>query len=262
MKIPIYQVDAFTKKLFGGNPAAVCMISEWLTDRLMQSIAAENNVSETAFLVKDGVNYHIRWFTPSVEVDLCGHATLAAGHVLFNHLAFPGDEISFHSKSGILKVSKGKGGLLTLNFPASIPKLVDETPSSILDGLRIKNGKVYKGPFDYLVVLDNQQQVEALTPDFKELARTSSRGVVVTARGNETDFVSRCFYPQSGIDEDPVTGSAHTMMTPFWAQETGKTKFTACQLSKRQGFMECELVKDRVFMSGHAVTYLKGEIEI
>jgi PhzF family phenazine biosynthesis protein len=143
-----------------------------------------------------------------------------------------------------------------------IPKLVDETPSSITNGLRIKNAKVYKGPFDYLVVLENQQEVEELTPDFKELANTTSRGVVVTAKGIDTDFVSRCFYPQSGIDEDPVTGSAHTMMTPYWAQATGKTKFTACQLSKRQGYMECELVKDRVYMSGYAVTYLRGEIEI
>lgn len=262
MKIPIYQVDAFTTKVFGGNPAAVCPISEWLTDRIMQSIATENNLSETAFIVKDGVNYHIRWFTPSVEVDLCGHATLAAGHVLFNHMSFPGDEVTFHSKSGILKVNREKGGLLRLNFPGVIPKAVDETPSSLLNGLGIKNAKVYKGAFDYLVVLENQEQVEALAPDFRELARTSSRGVVVTARGTDTDFVSRCFYPQSGIDEDPVTGSAHTMMTPFWAQETGKTKFTACQLSKRQGYMECELIKDRVYMSGHAVTYMKGEIEI
>ena len=263
MKIPIYQVDAFATRVFSGNPAAVCQISEWLTDSLMQNIAMENNVSETAFLVKDGVDYHIRWFTPSVEVDLCGHATLAAGHVLFNHLSFPGDQITFHSKSGILKVSKVKNGLLTLNFPVSIPNLVDETPSSILEGLNLNKGvKVYKGPFDYMVILDNQRQVEELTPDFKTLARTSSRGVVVTAKGDETDFVSRCFYPQSGIDEDPATGSAHTMMTPYWAQMTGKNKFTACQLSQRKAYLECELVKDRVYMSGHAVTYLKGEIEI
>ena len=263
MKIPIYQVDAFTRKIFSGNPAAVCPINEWLTDNLMQSIAMENNLSETAFIVKNGVDYHIRWFTPTVEVDLCGHATLAAGHVLFNHLGFPGTEVHFHSKSGTLKVSKEKDGLLRLNFPASIPKLVDETPEPILNGLRLnKDTKVYKGPFDYLVVLENKQQLEELNPDFRELSKTSSRGVIVTAKGDDTDFVSRCFYPQSGIDEDPVTGSAHTMLTPYWAQQTGKNKFTSAQLSKRRGYMECELVKDRVYMSGYAVTYLKGEIEI
>jgi PhzF family phenazine biosynthesis protein len=262
MKIPIYQVDAFTSNVFGGNPAAVCPLGEWLSERLMQQIAMENNLSETAFLVKDGVDYHIRWFTPAVEVDLCGHATLASGHVLFNHLHFPGDTIHFHSKSGLLKVSHGSKGLLTLNFPAYIPTLVDEPPSSIAEGLGHRNAKVYKGPTDYLVVLDKQEDIEALEPDFRALAKTSSRGVVVTAKGDQSDFVSRCFFPQSGIDEDPVTGSAHCMMVPYWAQETGKTKLTAYQLSKRNGYLECELIKDRVYISGYAVTYMKGEIEI
>ena len=262
MKIPIYVVDAFASRVFTGNPAAVCMLSEWPTESLMQNIAAENNLSETAFLIKDGTDYHIRWFTPTIEMDICGHATLASAHVIFNHLSYPGDTINFKSKSGVLKVLKGAKGLLTLNFPSYIPELAKDPPESLQKGLKYKQAKVYKGPLDYLVVLDKQEDIEALDPDFTSIAAAGLRGVVVTAKGNDSDFVSRCFFPQSGINEDPVTGSAHCMLVPYWAQETGKKKLTAQQLSKRRGFLECELVNDRVLMSGYAVTYMKGEIDV
>lgn len=262
MKIPIYQVDAFSSKVFGGNPAAVCLISEWLPEKLMQQIGMENNLSETAFLVKEGKDYHIRWFTPTVEVDLCGHATLASAHILFRHLGFPGDVLIFHSKSGVLKVTMHPDKKLTLHFPANPPHLVPEPPAAIPAGLYLSNPVVYKGSFDYMVIMENQKQIEDLKPDFKVLAQAGSRGVVVTAKGEEADFVSRCFYPQSGIDEDPATGSAHTMMVPYWAEKLGKKKLSAIQLSKRKGYLECELVKNRVLMSGYAVTYSKGEIEL
>ncbi len=262
MKIPIYQVDAFSTKVFGGNPAAVCLIDKWLPDTLMQQIALENNLSETAFLVKEGRDYHIRWFTPTVEVDLCGHATLASAHVLFHQLSFPGDVLLFHSRSGVLKVTAHKGKRLTLDFPATPPRPYLEPSDSIRAGLHLAEPELYKGPFDFMVVLGSQQAVEAMKPDFLRLAGAGGRGVVITAKGDEADFVSRCFYPQSGVDEDPVTGSAHSMMVPFWAEKLGKKKLTAAQLSTRRGFLECELVKDRVLMSGYAVTYLKGEIDV
>ena len=262
MKIPIYQVDAFSSKVFGGNPAAVCLINEWLPEKLMQQIGMENNLSETAFLVKEGKDYHIRWFTPTVEVDLCGHATLASAHILFHHMGFPGDVLIFHSKSGVLKVTMHADKKLTLHFPANPPQLVLQPSAAIAAGLHLSNPVVYKGTFDYMVVLENQQQIEEMKPDFKILAQAGGRGVVVTAKGEDADFVSRCFYPQSGIDEDPATGSAHTMMVPYWAEKLGRKKLSAIQLSKRKGYLECELVKNRVLMSGYAVTYLKGEIEL
>jgi PhzF family phenazine biosynthesis protein len=262
MIIPVYQVDAFTKELFGGNPAAVCPLQEWLPDALMQQVGMENNLSETAFVVKEGEAFRIRWFTPAVEVDLCGHATLAAAHVIFNYLSHPGNEIIFSSKSGMLKVNKEADGKLTLDFPASTIQPVQQPPACILDGLSLTTAPVFKGSFDYMVLLVNQQQVQDLRPDFKLLAEATSRGVIVTAPGDEADFVSRCFYPQSGIDEDPVTGSAHTMLTPFWAEKLGKTKLSAIQLSARRGHLDCELVNDRVKMSGYAVTFLRGEIEL
>lgn len=262
MKIPIYQVDAFSNKTFGGNPAAICPLNEWLPDETLQQIAMENNLSETAFLVKDGKDYQIRWFTPTVEVDLCGHATLASAAVVFHQWGFAGEQIIFHSKSGALPVKKEINGKLTLNFPNNNPQLVENPPECILKALKIENALIYKGAFDYMVIAENQQQIEGLQPDYITLAGAESRGVVVTAKGDEADFVSRCFYPQSGIDEDPVTGSAHTMMVPYWADQLGKTKLSAIQLSKRRGYLDCELAGDRVFMSGYAVTYMTGEIEI
>lgn len=262
MTIPIYQADAFTDKLFGGNPAAVCPLKEWLSDELMQQIAVENNLSETAYLVKDNNEYHIRWFTPGTEVKLCGHATLAAAHILFTLLGHSGDTIIFHSKSGPLKVTKLASGKLMLDFPANVPELITQPPAGIFEGLGITSVPVFKTSFDYMVVLPSQKIIEGLAPDFKKLAQTPCRGVITTAPGDTSDFVSRCFYPQSGIDEDPVTGSAHTIMVPYWAAQLKKTTLKAIQLSKRRGYLDCELAGDRVLMSGNAVTYLKGEIEV
>lgn len=262
MNIDIYQADAFTAKLFGGNPAAVCPLQQWLSDELMQQIAVENNLSETAFLVKDKNDYHIRWFTPGTEVKLCGHATLASAHILFTELKHAGECITFHSKSGPLQVTKQTNGQLTLNFPANPPEAITEIPAGILEGLGIDTSPVFKTSFDYMVVLPSQKMVEALKPDFKKLAQAPCRGVIATAAGDEADFVSRCFYPQSGIDEDPVTGSAHTIMVPYWAGKLNKTKLKAIQLSKRRGVLDCELQQDRVLMSGYAVTYLKGSITV
>jgi len=262
MKIPIYQADAFTDKLFGGNPAAVCPLEDWLSDELMQQIATENNLSETAYLVKDNDQYHIRWFTPGTEVDLCGHATLASAHILFSLPGHSGNKISFHSKSGVLTVSKLDDGKLMLDFPSNVPEEMKEIPMNLLEGLGLAPVPVYKTSFDYMVVAPSEKIVIGLVPDFKTLAKVPCRGVIVTAKGDSADFVSRCFYPQSGIDEDPVTGSAHTIMVPYWAKQLKKTTMKAIQLSKRRGYLDCELAGDRVLMSGYAVTYMRGEIEV
>jgi len=254
----IYQVDAFTDKLFAGNPAAVCPLDEWLPDALMQQLGMENNLAETAFFVKqaDG-SYHIRWFTPTVEVDLCGHATLAAAYVLFNQLDYKEDVIRFQSKSGELSVTRN-GDMITLDFPANAPKPVD-TPENLLAGLKITSGKVLFGGWDYVVVIDSEEEVKKLDPDFLTLGKVKARGVTVTAKGNDVDFVSRCFFPQSGINEDPVTGSAHTILTPYWSKALNKTQLTAKQLSHRGGHLLCELKEDRVLMSGKGKLYMKGE---
>jgi len=263
MKIPIYQADAFTEKLFGGNPAAICPLEDWLPEETMQHIALENNLSETAFLVKDNNDdYHIRWFTPGVEVKLCGHATLASAHILFNYIGHDSDTLIFHSKSGPLKVTKLSDGKLKLDFPANKAEQVKDIPRGLFEALSIEPAPVFKTSFDYMVVLPSQKVIEVLNPDFKTLALIPCRGIITTAKGEDVDFVSRCFYPQSGIDEDPVTGSAHTIMVPYWADKLGKTKMKAIQLSKRRGYLDCELAGDRVLMSGRAVMYLKGEIEI
>jgi PhzF family phenazine biosynthesis protein len=262
MYMQIFQVDAFTKELFEGNPAAVVPLSEWLPDDLMQRIAMENNLAETVYFVPEGDKYMIRWFTPTVEVDLCGHATLAAGQVLFEEMGFKGEKINFYSpRSGLLEVSKGKQpGQLTLNFPAGAPTPVNTPVDIIFEGLGIPPQPLFKGPYDYMIVLENEAQILALQPDFRRLAASPGRGVVVTAPGSESDFVSRCFFPQSGIDEDPVTGSAHTMLTPYWAQRLGKKQLSAIQLSARRGHLDCELAGDRVYISGYAKIFLKGNI--
>lgn len=262
MNIPIYQADAFTQHIFGGNPAAVCPLTEWLPDDVMQHIAMENNLAETAFIVKEDEGYHIRWFTPTIEVALCGHATLASAHIYFNHLGYTDNEISFNSKSGWLKVTKQQNGQLTLDFPADKAEVVNDIHAAIAAGLKIEVNKVYKGSFDYMVVVDKQSIIENLQPDFKTLATIKSRGVLVTAPGNDVDFVSRGFFPQSGIDEDPVTGSAHTLLVPYWASVLKKNTMKAIQLSARKGYLDCVLAENRVLMSGNAVTYLKGEITI
>lgn len=265
MKMHIYQVDAFANELFGGNPAAVIPLPEWLPDSTMQRIALENNLSETAFFIPGNNAYTIRWFTPTVEVDLCGHATLAAGHVLFNHLGHAGDRILFHTlHAGDLEVIRGEApGKLTLNFPDLLPEPVDPTPLGVLfEGLHLPPGPIAKGPYDYFIALDSQRELEALSPDFSLLATAPGRGIVVTAPGEQSDFVSRCFYPQSGVNEDPVTGSAHTMLVPYWASRLGKRRLSAIQLSARRGYLDCELRQGRVYMSGNAHTFLQGTITL
>ena len=259
MKLPVYIVDAFTDKLFGGNPAAVCPLQEWLPDKTMQSLATENNLSETAFIIEEDDHYRIRWFTPSVEIKLCGHATLASAHIFYTELNHVKDEVWFESQSGMLKVSRKDQNTYTLNFPSDVPEPESEIPDGLFEGLGIGDAPVFKTAFDYMVVLPSQQNIETLKPDFATLAKVKSRGVITTAKGNTADFVSRCFFPQSGINEDPVTGSAHTAMVPYWAKQLGKNNLSAIQLSKRKGYLECELKNDRVLISGNAVTYMKGE---
>ncbi len=259
-KLPIYQVDAFAEKLFTGNPAAVCPLKEWLPDETLQAIAEENNLSETAFFVENNDHYHLRWFTPNKEVDLCGHATLAASHVIFNHLGYQGELINFYCKSGNLSVVKS-GELLSMNFPADKIERV-KPHQSLAEALGIDVKEVYQGTSDIMVILDNEDTLINLNPDFRALKSLSDRGVIVTAPGSNVDFVSRCFYPAVGIDEDPVTGSAHTTMAPYWAGKLSKHSLRATQLSNRSGFVECKLEGERVLLKGKAVTYLIGEISI
>lgn len=258
--LSIYQVDAFTDHVFGGNPAAVCILNHWLPSSIMQNIALENNLSETAFLVKESEQYHIRWFTPTVEVDLCGHATLAAAHVLFeNHLVL-GVEIDFFSqRSGLLQVQKTENDWLTLNFPADYLTDVHHD-EGLIAPFSIAPQKIYKGKTDYLMIYQKEGEVSALAVDFAALAKLDCRGVIVTAKGDNVDFVSRFFAPQSGVDEDPVTGSAHTTLTPYWSKVLGKKVLTAQQISSRMGVLKVEDAGDRVKISGTAITYLKGKI--
>jgi PhzF family phenazine biosynthesis protein len=261
MKIKIYQVDAFADKLFAGNPAAVCPLDRWISDAEMKSIAMENNLSETAFFVKEDDVFHIRWFNQqAIETELCGHATLASAHVLFNHEGFEGDEISFNSLSGILKVKKN-GNDLTLNFPVDEYERV-KTPGQLSISLNIQPIECYKGKTDYMLVYEKEEQIIKLNPNFIAMVMLEGRGVICTARGTQADFVSRFFAPQSGINEDAVTGSAHTTLTPYWSNILGKKELTAQQLSSRKGSLRCKNLGDRIEISGQAKTYLKGEIEI
>ncbi len=262
MEYPIYIVDAFAAHLFTGNPAAVCPLETWLTDETMQQLAAENNLSETVFFVPQADGFYIRWFTPSTEVKLCGHATLAAAHVLYTLLNYPTNKIVFYSKSGPLEVTRNQDASITLNFPSNPPEAVAEIPEGLFEGLGIEIAPVFKTSFDYMVVLPNQQAIIDLQPDFSKLAMVKARGVIATAIGLETDFVSRCFYPQSGVNEDPVTGSAHTIMTPYWAAHFNKISLSAIQLSARTGYLQLELMGNRVAITGKAITYLKGHFQI
>ncbi len=261
MKLKIYQVDAFSPHVFRGNPAAVCILDEWLDADLMQRVANENNLSETAFAVPVDDRFEIRWFTPEVEVDLCGHATLATAHVLFQHLGYPSGRVEFESLfSGRLAVERSDD-LLTLDFPVDrLEEMV--VPEIIVTALRRAPLKAFKGKSDFLFIYASQGEIEDLVPDFGLLAQLGGRGVIVTSMGNEVDFVSRFFAPQTGINEDPVTGSAHTTLTPYWSRILGKKKMTARQLSSRGGELVCEIRDDRVRISGNAVTYLVGEITI
>jgi PhzF family phenazine biosynthesis protein len=266
MRLRLYQVDAFADRLFAGNPAAVCPLDDageaqgWLPDEVMQKIAAENNLAETAFYLRSAGGHAIRWFTPTVEVDLCGHATLATGYVVFACDKFPGDTITFSSKSGILRVRRD-GELLVLDFPVDTLHAAPTT-ELLIEALGCEPVECYKGKTDYLLVYANEGQVAALSPDFADLAMVPARGIIVTAPGERVDFVSRFFGPQVGVNEDPVTGSAHTTLTPYWAQRLGKTELSAMQLSKRRGSLRCRLVGDRVEIAGRAVPYLEGYITL
>ena len=259
MKISIYIVDAFASKRFTGNPAAVCPLDNWLNDSILQNIAAENNLAETAFFIKTDNGFHIRWFTPKAEVDLCGHATLATAYTLFELLNYKQDVISFQSRSGILTVKK-QNDWLTLNFP------VDKIEKTGTDPFHLCFDKepieAYQGLADFMLVFSDQQSIETMKPNLEQIAKFEKRGIIITAKGNDTDFVSRYFAPAYGINEDPVTGSAHTTLTPYWSNKLGKIILTAKQLSQRGGFLKCSLLNDRVEISGQAALYLKGEIEI
>jgi PhzF family phenazine biosynthesis protein len=261
MKLRLYQVDAFADGLFSGNPAAVCPLEEtWLPDAVMQQIAAENNLAETAFYIKSGSGFAIRWFTPACEVDLCGHATLATGYVVFTYDGCRGDSVEFASRSGALRVRRD-GDLLVLDFPADTLHASQAT-ELLVGSIGREPAECHRGKTDYLLVYPSEEDVKALAPDFADLAMVPARGIIVTAPGREVDFVSRFFGPQVGVNEDPVTGSAHTTLTPYWAKRLGKSHLSARQLSKRGGSLRCRLVGDRVEIAGRAVPYLEGEITI
>ena len=260
MKQKIYFVDAFAQNLFEGNPAGVCVLEKAIDEKMMQLIAAENNLSETAFVLKENDKYSIRWFTPAVEVDLCGHATLASAYILFNELGYDKDVIEFESKSGILKVIRNDK-LITLDFP--VMKLVQteitEFHLQMFDAVPIE---VYTTQDDFLFVFASEEEIKNMKPNLSRLAELDCRGVIVTAKGNEVDFVSRFFGPAVGIPEDPVTGSAHTKLIPYWSKILGKQKLLAKQLSKRGGTLYCENKGSRVEIGGKAILYLSGEINI
>jgi len=258
MKLKIYQIDAFAEKVFEGNPAAVIPLQNWLPDEIMQKIALENNLSETAFFVSVETGFHIRWFTPVAEVDLCGHATLATAHVLFNHLNYAENEISFQSRSGILKVKKERD-LIVLDFPASKISEI-EIPENLKSTFNIQPIKCIKGRDDLMLFFENEEDITNLKPDFQKIIQSKTRGVIVTAKSEKYDFVSRFFAPAVGVNEDPVTGSAHTMLIPFWSKELGKNKMIAKQVSARGGILHCKNLGERVEIGGKAVTFLVGEI--
>jgi predicted PhzF superfamily epimerase YddE/YHI9 len=257
MKIPCYQVDAFTSAVFRGNPAAVCLLDAWLPDATLQNIAAENNLSETAFVIPSGGEFDLRWFTPTMEMDLCGHATLAAAFILFTEQNFSGNVIHFHSRSGVLTVTRA-GEMFTLNFP-SRPAIHCPEPEELLRGLGARPAFVLKSR-DFLAVFATEAEIHDLRPDFAMLKNLDCVGIIATAPGENCDFVSRFFAPAAGVDEDPVTGSAHCTLIPYWAARLGKNKLPAHQISRRGGELFCELVGDRVHIGGKAVLYLRGEI--
>jgi PhzF family phenazine biosynthesis protein len=261
MKIPIYQVDAFTSSVFSGNPAAVCILDAWLDDTRLQSIAAENNLAETAFLVQNQDDFELRWFTPTTEVDLCGHATLASAFVQFVCLKWNQDPIRFRTrKSGELKVTK-KDDVLEMDFPAR-PASPVASPAGLSRALGVPPESVYGSAEDLLVVLDSEKTVVQVEPDFAALEQVDYRGVIITARSDECDFVSRFFAPRVGVPEDPVTGSAHCVLIPYWAEVLGKKSLHARQVSKRGGELFCRLADDRVKISGKAALYLEGTITL
>jgi len=259
MKQIIYQVDAFANTLFSGNPAAVCPLDKWLDDDLMQKIAMENNLAETAFYVKNNDGYELRWFTPCAEVDLCGHATLATAFVLFYQEGHRGNSIRFYSpRSGLLTVERNDE-LLTMNFPSDILEKVEIT-EELIAGFNISPKMAFKGKTDYLLIYDSENEIKSIKPNIDAISKVDARGIIVSAKGDNVDFVSRFFAPQVGVNEDPVTGSAHTSLTPFWAKELNKKEMSAIQLSQRKGYLQCKYLENRVEISGQCKLYLLGEI--
>jgi predicted PhzF superfamily epimerase YddE/YHI9 len=260
-RLPIYQVDAFTDSLFGGNPAAVCPLEAWLPDATMQAIAAENNLAETAFFVREGSDYALRWFTPTVEVDLCGHATLAARHIVFRFIEPQRGSVSFRTaKAGTLVVTR-RADMLVMDFPAR-PAVPVEPPAGLLAALGGKPREVLRAR-DHLIVYGSAAEVAALAPDLAALAKVECWAAITTAPGDDgVDFVSRFFAPAQGVPEDPVTGSSHCTLVPYWAKRLGKTELEARQLSRRGGALRCTLQGDRVSIAGRAVLYLEGRISV
>jgi len=259
MPIQLYQVDAFASRVFEGNPAAVCPLERWLDDATMQAIAAENALSETAFFVPQGGAFALRWFTPTAEVDLCGHATLAAAFVLFTELDFDGDVARFATRSGELRVAR-EGDALSLDLPALVA-MPCPAPAGLAEALGRAPREVLVAE-DYVAVFEREEDVRALDPDMDALTRLDRRGVVVTAPGHDVDLVSRYFAPAIGIPEDPVTGSTHASLAPYWAGRLGVRSVRARQVSHRGGELTCRVEGDRVVLVGHAVTYLRGAIEL
>ncbi|NND07552.1 MAG: PhzF family phenazine biosynthesis protein [Saprospiraceae bacterium] len=261
MELDIYQIDAFANTLFSGNPAAIIPLEAWIDDSTMQKIAAENNLSETAFVVKSDDKYHIRWMTPKVEVDLCGHATLAAAHCLYQHLGETRKKLVFHSRSGPLLITKETVGYL-MDFPVDLPRKSLNDVEKIRLLCPTSKEPHLRGKDDYLVILQSEEEIRNFKPDLPLISKLQARGLIISAPGQHCDFVSRCFYPAFGIAEDPVTGSAHTLLAPFWNQRMGKAELSAQQLSSRSGELTCRIIDDRVYLYGRAVTYLVGKIYI
>lgn len=261
MEIPVYQVDAFTDRVFSGNPAAVCPLDTWLPDAVMQSIAAENNLSETAFFVPEDDGYGLRWFTPGLEVDLCGHATLATAHVLFGDRGEARERLRFATRSGVLTVRRGDDGWLEMDFPAARAEPC-MPPPALVAGLGNEPEGVWRTAGQYLALYGTEAAVRALTPDMAALASLDRGGVIVTAPGEASDIASRYFAPAKGVPEDPVTGSAHCALTPFWAGRLGRDTLLAHQVSRRGGVLRCRLAGDRVGLAGQAVSYMSGTIRI
>ena len=260
MKIPIYQIDAFTSRKFGGNPAAVMPLTEWLDTDLMQTIAMENNLSETVFFVKNGEQYDIRWFTPAIEINLCGHATLASAFTLFNLLGYTKNEIVFNSQSGKLSVRK-ENNMLVMDFPSWMPEKCDNPYQNLDEILGINKILATYRYRDLLVEVATEADVVNASPDYTALKKTGEK-IILTAPGNSVDFVSRFFAPAAGIDEDPVTGSAHSQLIPFWSKRLGKKEMNALQLSTRRGEVWCKYLGERVLQGGNCVFYMQGEVEV
>jgi PhzF family phenazine biosynthesis protein len=257
MELTLYQIDAFADRLFSGNPAAVCPLREWLPDQTLQAIASENNLSETAFYIPAGDEFQIRWFTPTAEVELCGHATLATAHVIFHHTGYGRNAIRFTSRGGELTVTRDND-YLVMDFPAQ-PATPCSPPKELIEALGSEPVEVLSSA-DYMAVFSSEDDITSLRPNLEVVKRLDLRGVIITAPGMEVDFVSRFFAPKFGIDEDPVTGSAHCTLAPYWAERLNKTRMTARQLSRRGGEIVCEVVGNRVALTGMAVTYLEGKI--